>query len=148
MNHTSDRTFCTRSRLKIVFLKSVLRKRLWLEHVCKVSSRLALLLRVYNVLCVEAVFGPFGGLGGIFRYFFLDFIAFVENGVCETAVGVHFGAQNCSENDTFFKMCDKISMSERQICAILRFYCISQTCKTHEIHHFCTCSEKPSRIAK
>ena len=83
-----------------------------------------------------------------FRDLFTDLIAFVENGVREIAVGVHFGAQNCSENDTFFHMCDKMSMSERLKCATLRFYCICQTCKTYEIQHFCTCSENPSRRAK
>ena len=71
--------------------------------MCKVSSRLALLLRVYSVLCVEAVFGPFGRSGRIVRDLFRDFIAFVEYGVRETAVRVNFGAQNCSENVTFSK---------------------------------------------
>ena len=35
--------------------------------------------------------------------FFEGFIVFVENGVRETAVRVHFGPQNCSENVTLFQ---------------------------------------------
>ena len=73
--------------------------------MCKVRSRLALLLRFYNVFCVEAIFEPLGHLGGFFVICFKDFIIFVENGVRETAVRVHFGPQNCSENVTFVEKC-------------------------------------------
>ena len=64
-------------------------------------SRLALLLRLYNVFCVEAVFWTPRAFGRIFCDFIWAFIVFVENGVRETAVGVHFGPQNCSENCIF-----------------------------------------------
>ena len=69
--------------------------------MCKVRSRLALLLRFYSVFCVEAFFGPLGHFGGFFVIFFRDFIVFVENGVRETAVRVHIGAQNCGKKATF-----------------------------------------------
>ena len=58
--------------------------------------RLILLLRFYNVFCVEAVLGSLGPLGDIFGVFFRD-SAFIETGVRETAVKVHFGAQDCGE---------------------------------------------------
>ena len=45
--------------------------------------------------------GSLGLLGCIFDDFFRDFIAFVKNGVSETAVRVHIGAQNCGKNTTF-----------------------------------------------
>ena len=41
--------------------------------------------------------GSLGPLGGIFGVFFRDSIAFIETGVRETAVKVHFGAQDCGE---------------------------------------------------
>ena len=50
---------------KAFFLKVILKKRLWLEHVSKVCSRLALLLRFYSVSYVGAVFGHFGALDHI-----------------------------------------------------------------------------------
>ena len=39
------------------FFENYSEKRLWLEHVCKVCSRLVLLLRFYSVFCVGPVFG-------------------------------------------------------------------------------------------
>ena len=45
--------------------------------------------------------GSLGLLGRIFDDFFRDFIAFVKNGVSETAVRVHIGAQNCGEKVIF-----------------------------------------------
>ena len=51
---------------------------------------------------------PFRRLGGNYRDFYRAFIAFVENGVRETAVKVHFGAQNCSENVAFYQQCYNI----------------------------------------
>ena len=92
------------------YLKSNLKKRLWLEHVCKVRSRLALLLRLYSVFCVEAVLGSLGLLGLIFVVFFWVFTAFVENGVRETAVRVHISAQNCGKNAIFQSRLDKYSV--------------------------------------
>ena len=83
------------------FFKSILKKRLWLEHVCKVRSRLALLLRFYSVFCVGADFGSLGLFGRIFCENFKYFIAIVKNCVRETAVRVHIGVQNCGKNATF-----------------------------------------------
>ena len=80
---------------------SFMKKRLWLEHVCKARARLALLLRFYSVFRVGTVLGALGLLGGIFGDFFRDFIAFVKNAVRETAVRVHIGAQNCGKKPTF-----------------------------------------------
>ena len=103
-------TVCTRVRTRSVFLKSNLKKRLWLEHVCKVRSRLALLLRFYSVFCVGADFGSLGLFGRIFGDFFRDFIAIVKNCVRETAVRVHIGAQNCGKNAIFQSRLDKYSV--------------------------------------
>ena len=100
-------TVCTRVRTRSVFLKSNLKKRLWLEHVCKVRSRLALLLRFYSVFCVGVDFGSLGLCGRIFGDFFRDFIAIVKNCVRETAVRVHIGAQNCGKNAIFQSRLDK-----------------------------------------
>ena len=69
--------------------------------MCKVRSRLALLLRFCSVFRVGTVLGPLGLLGGIFRENFRDFIAFVKNAVRETAVRVHIGVQNCGKKPTF-----------------------------------------------
>ena len=69
--------------------------------MCKVRSRLALLLRFHSVFCVGAVLGPLGLLGYIFGENFSDFIAFVKNAVRETAVRVHIGVQNCGKKPTF-----------------------------------------------
>ena len=52
-------TLCTRVRTRDVLLKFIFRKRLWLERVCKVRARHALLLRFHSVFCVGAVLGPF-----------------------------------------------------------------------------------------
>ena len=82
-------------------MKSILKKRLWLEHVSIVYSHLALLLRFHIVLCVWIILGSLGLLGRIFDDFFRDFIPFVKNGVSETAVRVHIGAQNCGEKVIF-----------------------------------------------
>ena len=68
-----SRTFCTRSRLKVVFPKMNLKKRMWLEHVCKVCSRLVLLLRFYSVFCVGPLFGHLGALVPILVFFFTFF---------------------------------------------------------------------------
>ena len=69
--------------------------------MCKVRSRLALLLRFHSVFCVGTILGSLGLLGRIFGDFFKDFVAFVKNGVRETAVRVHIGAQNCGEKVIF-----------------------------------------------
>ena len=92
------------------FLKSNLKKRPWLEHVCKVRSRLALLLRFYSVFCVGTDFGSLGLFGSILVDFFKDFIAIVKNCVRETAVRVHTGAQNCGKNVIFQSRLDKYSV--------------------------------------
>ena len=89
------------------FLLIYFEKRLWLEHVCKVRSRLALLLRFYTVFCVGADFGSLGLFGRILVDFFRDFIAIVKNCVRETAVRVHIGAQNCGKNAIFQSRLDK-----------------------------------------
>ena len=67
----------------------------------KVYSRLALLLRFHSVFCFGVVFGPFGLFGRNFGENFKDFIAFLKNGVRETAVKVHIGAQNCGKKAIF-----------------------------------------------
>ena len=103
-------TVCTRVRTRSVFFKLSLKKRLWLEHVCKVRSRLALLLRFYSVFHFGADFGSLGLFGRIFGYFFRDFIAIVKNCVRETAVRVHIGAQNCGKNAIFQSRLDKYSV--------------------------------------
>ena len=99
--HQKNVTVCTRVRTRNVFLESNLKKRLWLEHVSKVYSRLALLLRFHSVFCVGTILRSLGLLVRIFDDFFRDFIAFVKNGVSETAVRVHIGAQNCGGNVIF-----------------------------------------------
>ena len=101
---------CTRVRTRIVFLNLCLKKRLWLEHVCKVRSRLALLLRLYSVFRFGADFGPLGLFGRIFGDFCRDFIAIVKNCVRETAVRVHIGVQNCGKNAIFQSRLDKYSV--------------------------------------
>ena len=68
-------------------------KRLWLEHVSKVCSRLALLLRFHSVFCVGAVLGSLGLLGRIFGDFYRDFIVFLENSVRETGESAHWCAE-------------------------------------------------------
>ena len=103
-------TVCTRVRTRSVFLKSNLKKRLWLEHVCKVRSHLAFLLRFYSVFYVGADFGSLGLFGRIFGDFFRDFIAIVKNCVRETAVRVHIGVQNCGKNAIFQSRLDKYSV--------------------------------------
>ena len=95
---------------KRFFLKFSLEKQLWLEHVSKVCSRLALLLRFYSVFCFGADFGSLGLFGRIFGDFFRDFIAIVKNCVRETAVRVHIGAQNCGKNAIFQSRLDKYSV--------------------------------------
>ena len=65
------------------------------------------LKRFYNLFCVEAVLGSLGLLGLIFDVFFKVFTAFVENGVRETAVRVHIGAQNCGKNAIFQSRLDR-----------------------------------------
>ena len=99
--HQKNVTVCTRVRTRNVFLKSILKKRLWLEHVSKVYSRLALLLRFHSVFGVWIILGSLGLPGYIFGDFYRDFIAIVKNGVRETAVRVHIGAQNCGEKVGF-----------------------------------------------
>ena len=101
---------CTRVRTRIVFLNFFLKKRLWLEHVCKVRSRLALLLRFYSVFRVGVDFGSLGLFGRIFGDFYRDFIAIVKNSVRETAVRVHIGVQNCGKNAIFQSRLDKYSV--------------------------------------
>ena len=101
---------CTRVRTRIVFLNLFLKKRLWLEHVCKVRSRLALLLRFYSVFRFGTDFGPLGLFGRIFGDFYRDFIAIVKNCVRKTAVKVHIGAQNCGKNAIFQIRLDKYSV--------------------------------------
>ena len=103
-------TVCTRVRTRNVFLKSNLKKRLWLEHVCKVRSRLALLLRFYSVFCVGADFRSLGLFGRIFGDLFKDFKAIVKNCVREIAVRVHIGARNCCKNAIFQSRLDKYSV--------------------------------------
>ncbi len=103
-------TVCTRVRTRSVFFNLILKKRLWLEHVCKVRSRLALLLRFYSVFRFGADFGPLGLVGRILGDFYRDFIAIVKNCVRETAVGVHIGVQNCGKNATFQYRLDKYSV--------------------------------------
>ena len=123
--HRKNATVYTRVRTRNVFLKSNSKKRLWLEHVSKVCSHLALLLRFYSVFCVEAVFGSLGLLGLIFDVFFKVFTAFVENGVRETAVRVHIGAQNCGKNATFLRRLDKNSVFRNSsVCLAPVFFCI------------------------
>ena len=100
-------------------MNSILKKRLWLEHVSKVCSHLALLLRFYSVFCVEVVLGCLGLLGLIFDVFFKVFTAFVENGVRETAVRVHIGAQNCGKNATFQNKLDKYSVFRNSSACLL-----------------------------
>ena len=107
-------------------MKSNSKKRLWLEHVSKVCSHLALLLRFYSVFCVEAVLGSLGLLGLIFDVFFRVFTAFVENGVRETAVRVHIGAQNCGKNATFLRRLDKNSVFRNSsVCLAPDFFTFS-----------------------
>ena len=69
--------------------------------MCKVRSRLALLLRFYTVFGVGTDFGSLGLFGNILVDFFRDFIAIVKNCVRETAVRVHIGVQNCGKNANF-----------------------------------------------
>ena len=92
------------------FFEVKFEKRLWFEHVFKVRSRLALLLRFYSVFCVGADFGSLGLFGRIFGDFFRDFIAIVKNCVRETTVRVHIGAQNCGKNSIFQSRLDKYSV--------------------------------------
>ena len=109
-----------------VFLKSILKKRLWLEHLSKVCSRLALLLRFYSVFCVGADFGSLGLFGRIFGDFFRDFIAIVKNCVRETAVRVHIGAQNCGKNAIFQTRLDKYSVFRNSsACLCTWFFTVS-----------------------
>ena len=89
------------------FFKLILKKRLWLEHVCKVRSRLALLLRFYSNFLVGVDFGSLGLFSCIFGDFYRDFIAIVKNCVRETAVRVHIGVQNCGKNAIFQSRLDK-----------------------------------------
>ena len=103
-------TVCTRVRTRNVFFKLILKKRLWLEHVCKVRSRLALLLRFYSNFRVGVDFGFLGLFGRIFGDFNRDFIAIVKNSVRETAVRVHIGVQNCGKNAIFQSRLDKYSV--------------------------------------
>ena len=105
-----NETVCTRVRTRNVFFKSILKKRLWLEHVCKVRSRLALLLRFYSVFRVWVDFWSLGLFGRIFGDFYMDFIAIVKNCVRETAVRVHISVQNCGKNATFQSGLDKYSV--------------------------------------
>ena len=67
---TENAILCTRSRLKIVFSNGSFEKRLWLEHVCKVCARLALLLRFYGGSCAEAVFEALALLDALLVIFF------------------------------------------------------------------------------
>ena len=103
-------TVCTRVRTRSVFLKHILKKRLWLEDVFKVRARLALLLWFYSVFRVGVDFAPLGLFGRIFCDFYKDFIAIVKNSVRETAVRVHIGVQNCGKNAIFQSRLDKYSV--------------------------------------
>ena len=118
-------TVCTRVRTRSVFLNLFMKKRLWLEHVCEVCSKLVLLLRFCSVFRVGTFFGPFGPLGWFFRDFYRDFTAIIENCVRETAVGVHFGAQNCGKNGPFNGRLDKNSV-----------FCDSSVCLAPDVLHF------------
>ena len=105
-----NETVCTRVRTRSVFWNLFFKKRLRLEHVCKVRSRLALLLCFYSVFHFGADFGSLGLFGRIFSDFFTDFIAIVKNSVRETAVRVHIGVQNCGKNAIFQSRLDKYSV--------------------------------------
>ena len=119
-------TGCTRVRTRSVFLNLIWKKRLWLEHVCKVRSRLALLLRFYSVFCVGADFGSLGLFGRIFGDFFRDFIAIVKNCVRETAVRVHIGVQNCGKNAIFQSRLDRYSVFRNSsACLCIWFFTLS-----------------------
>ena len=116
-------TLCTRVRTRDVFLRFIFIKRLWLEHVCKERARHALLLRFHSVFCVGAVLGSLGLPGYIFSDFYRDFIAIVKNGVRETAVRVHIGAQNCGKKATFQRRLDKNSVFRNSsFCLCTRFF--------------------------
>ena len=78
---------CTQFRLILVFSKTVLGKRLWLEHVCKVCAQLRHLQHVYNRSCSEA-FAPLGG-------------------ICVVIVGN--GAKSCDYNWLVWKLCQILS---------------------------------------
>ena len=59
----------TCSNEKRFFEIKLKKKRLWLEHVCRIRSRFALLLRFYSVFCVGADFGSLELFGRIFLVF-------------------------------------------------------------------------------